>query len=210
MRIRPSGSRSSLLPASNGEFESSSAYAFLQALAAGDGGRESGLGFGLARGPAGLDPAAIGVEGAERAAAMIGASKPASRSCPVVLDPTVAASFAALIGSTLGADAVQRGRSPFAERLGEEIAGTALVLHDDGLDPDGPASSPFDGEGIPRRRSALIEDGLLRAYLYDTYTARRGGATSSGNAGRSGYRSLPSVCSLQPDRSPRSALTLWS
>ena len=53
---------------------------------------------------------------------MLGAAKPASRSCPVVLDPTVAASFAGLIGGALGADAVQRGRSPFAGRLGEEIA----------------------------------------------------------------------------------------
>ena len=176
-----------------GEFESSSAYAYLQALAEGEGGRESGLGFGLARGPAGLDPAAIGAEGAERAAAMIGARKPASRSCPVLLDPTVAASFAGLLGVTLGANAVQRGRSPFAERLGEEIASSVLALHDDGLDPAGPASSPFDGEGVPRRRTALIEDGRLRSYLHDTYTAQRAGASSTGSAGRSGYRSQPSV-----------------
>jgi PmbA protein len=176
-----------------GEFEASSAYAYLQALAEGDGGRETGLGFGMARGPAGLDPAAIGGEGAERAVSMIGARKPASRSCPVVLDPTVAAGFAGLIGSTLSAGAVQRGRSPFADRLGAEVASGALALHDDGLDPDGPASSPFDGEGVPRRRTALIEDGRLRTYLYDTYTARRGDAASTGNAGRSGYRSQPSV-----------------
>jgi PmbA protein len=177
-----------------GEYESSSAYAYLQALAEGEGGgRETGLGFGLARGPAGLDPEAIGCEGAGRAVAMIGAAKPASRSCPVVLDPTVAAGFAGLIGSTLAASAVQRGRSPFAERLGEEVASNAFALRDDGLAPDGPASSPFDDEGVPRRRTALIEDGRLRTYLYDTYTARRGGADSTGNAGRAGYRSLPSV-----------------
>lgn len=94
-------------------YESSNCFAYLQALAEGDGGRETGLGFGLARGPADLDPEAIGAEGAERAVAMIGAGKPASRSCPVVLDPTVAASFAGLIGGALGARAVQRGRSPF-------------------------------------------------------------------------------------------------
>jgi PmbA protein len=176
-----------------GEFEKSSCYAYVQALAEADGGRESGLGFGLARGPAGLDPATIGREGAQRATEMIGAGKPASRSCPVVLDPTVAASFAGLLGTALGADAVQRGRSPFADRLGDEVAGEALVLHDDGLDPDGPASSPIDGEGVPRRRTALIEGGRLRTYLYDTYTARRGGAASTGNAGRSGYRAQPSV-----------------
>ena len=176
-----------------GGFEASSCYAFLQAMAEGDGSRETGLGFGLARGPDGLEPRQIGREAAQRAVSMIGASKPDSRACPVVLDPTVAASFAGLIGSTLGADSVQRGRSPFAERLGEEVASAALVLHDDGLDPAGLASSPFDGEGVPRRRTALISGGRLRTFLHDTYTARRGGSTSTASAGRSGYRSTPSV-----------------
>ena len=176
-----------------GEYESSSCFAYLQALAEGDGGRETGLGFGLARGPGDLDPVAIGAEGAERALAMIGASKPASRACPVVFDPTVAASFAGLIGAVLGANAVQRGRSPFAGRLNEELAGEALALYDDGRDPQGAASAPFDGEGVPRRRTALIEGGRLRAYLYDTYTANREGGSSTGSASRHGYRSLPSV-----------------
>lgn len=176
-----------------GEYENSSCFAYLQALAEGDGGRETGLGFGLARGPSGLDPVAIGAEGAERALAMIGASKPASRACPVVLDPTVAASFAGLIGGALGANAVQRGRSPFAGRLEEELASEAFALYDDGRDPGGAASAPFDGEGVPRRRTALIEGGRLRAYLYDTYTANREGGDSTGSASRHGYRSLPSV-----------------
>jgi PmbA protein len=176
-----------------GEHESTSCYAYLQVLAEGDDGRETGLGFGLGRGPASLDPAAIGREGAERATAMIGAGKPASRSCPVVLDPTVAASFVALIGRSLAAGAVQRGRSPFAERVGSEVADPALALYDDGLDPEGFASAPIDGEGVPRRRTALIEGGELQTYLYDTYTARRGNASSTGNAGRGGYRALPSV-----------------
>jgi len=176
-----------------GEYASSSCYGYLQALAEGEAGRETGLGFGLGRGPAALDPAAIGREGAERAAAMIGAGKPKSRSCPVVLDPTVAAGFIALIGRALTASAVQRGRSPFAERLGEEVANPVLALHDDGLDPEGFTSAPFDAEGVPRRRTALIEAGALRTYLYDTYTANRGDAASTGNASRSGYRSQPSV-----------------
>ncbi len=178
-----------------GEYGSSSCYGYLQALAESGEGRETGLGFGLGRGPVALDPEAIGREGAERATAMIGAGKPRSRSCPVVLDPTVAASFIALIGGGLSAGAVQRGRSPFAGRVGAEVADRALVLHDDGLDPEGFASSPFDGEGVPRRRTALIEGGELRTYLYDTYTARRGGESSTGSAGRSGYRSQPSVAS---------------
>lgn len=176
-----------------GEFEASSAFAYLQALARGDGSAETGLGFGMGRGPDALEPEEIGTEAAERAVSMIGAGKPHSRTSPVLLDPTVAASFAGLIGGTLAADAVQRGRSPFAERLGDEVASDAMLLRDDGLDPEGLASSPFDGEGVPRQRTPLIEGGLLRTFLHDTYTARRGGADSTGSAGRGGYRSLPSV-----------------
>ena len=176
-----------------GEYESSDCFAYLQALAENEGGRETGLGFGLARGPDGLDPEAIGREGAERATAMIGAVKPESRSCPVVFDPTVAASFVGLIGGALGANAVQRGRSPFAELLDRDLASPALVLHDDGRDPGGSASAPFDGEGLPRRRTALIEGGRLRAFLYDTYTANRESRASTGSAARHGYRSQPSV-----------------
>jgi PmbA protein len=176
-----------------GEYSSSSCYGYVQALAEGEDGRETGLGFDLGRGPAALDPAAIGREGAQRAAAMVGAGKPGSRTCPVVLDPTVAAGFVALIGRGLAASAVQRGRSPFAERLGEEVATPVLALHDDGLDPEGFASAPFDAEGVPRRRTALIGDGGLHTYLYDTYTANRGDAASTGNASRSGYRSQPSA-----------------
>ena len=111
-----------------GEYESSSCYAYAMVLAEGEEGTETGLGFDLARGPAALDPVAAGREGAERATAMIGAGKPESRSCPVVLDPTVAASFVGLIGGVLGADAVQRGRSPFAERVGTEVGAGALTL----------------------------------------------------------------------------------
>ncbi len=191
--------------AARGEYETTSCYAYLQALAEGETGRETGLGFDLARGPGGLDPTAIGREGAERATEMIGSSKPASRNCPVVLDPTVAASFVGLLGKVLGADAVQRGRSPLAGQLGEEVAGEAFELHDDGLEPDGFATAPIDAEGTPRRRTALIEAGRLHTFLYDTYTARRGEAASTGNAGRSGYRSPPGVSASNLVVTPGSA-----
>lgn len=174
-------------------YEASSCYAYVSALAGDAASKETGLGFDLARSPAGLDPDAIGREGAERAAEMIGAAKPASRACPVVFDPMVAASFSGLIGAGLRADSVQRGRSPFAELLGDEVASEAFALHDDGLDADGLAASPCDDEGTARARTALIEGGRLRTFLYDTYTARRGGAERAGNASRGGYRTPPSV-----------------
>ncbi len=179
----------------SGAYEATYCYAYLSAIAEADGDRQTGLGFGIGRSPAALDPGAIGREAAERSTALLGAAKPASRSCPVVLDETVAASFAGFIGGVLCADAVQRGRSPFAGRLGEAIGSEALTIADDGADPAGLNSAPFDGEGTPSGRTALIEAGELRAYLHDSYTARRegDGAISTANASRAGYRSPPSV-----------------
>jgi PmbA protein len=178
-----------------GSYEATSCYAFAYAIAADNGDRETGLGFGIGRSPAGLDPEAIGREAAERGVSLLGSEKPGSRSCPVVLDQTVAASFVGFIGSTLCADSVQRGRSPFAGKLGEGIGSGALTIFDDGLDPGGLATAPVDGEGTPRARTALVESGRLATYLHDSYTARREGgeARSTGNASRGGYRSPPSV-----------------
>ena len=159
-----------------GEFEVSSAYAYLQALAEGEGGRETGLGFGLARGPAELDPVAIGEEGASRAAAMIGAAQ---------------ARFA-LLSRDPRPDRRRQLRRPDRRDPGRRF-GAARPLAvcraararrsparpycctTTGCERLGPASSPFDGEGVPRRRTTLIEGGRLLTYLHDTYTARRAG-----------------------------------
>ena len=135
----------------------------------------TGPGLGIGRDPGGLDPEAIGAEAAERALALVGARQPESRRCPVVLDAFVAASFIGFIGATLSADAVQRGRSLFAEQEGDQVADPALRLADDGTDPDGPGSAPFDGEGTPTRRTPLLEDGRLLGFLYNTRTARKAG-----------------------------------
>ena len=178
-----------------GFYEATSCYAYISAIAERDGDRQTGLGFDMGRSPAALDPEAIGREAADRSSSLLGATKPASRSCPVVLDETVAASFAGVIGEMLAADAVQRGRSPFAGRLGDTVGAPCLTLGDDGADPAGLNSAPFDGEGTPSGRTALIEAGALTAYLHDSYTARReGGQTrSTANAARAGYRSAPGV-----------------
>jgi PmbA protein len=177
----------------SGTFGASVAYSFLQAMATEDSEVQTGLGFGVSRSPADLNADEIGAEAGDEASSMLGASKPESRTCPVVLSDRVAASFAGFTGGALCADEIQRGRSPFADRLGDEVASAALRLVDDGVDPGGLASAPFDGEGTPRGRTPLLADGKLLAYLHDGYTARRGGATSTGNAARASYRSPPSV-----------------
>jgi PmbA protein len=169
------------------------AWAYASAFAGEGADLMTGLGVGLGRDPGALDPEAIGAEAAERALALVGARQPESRRCPVVLDAFVAASFIGFIGAMLSADAVQRGRSLFAGREGEEVADPALRLADAGTDPDGPSSAPFDGEGTPTGRTGLIEDGHLLGFLYDSRTARKAGRSSTGNASRGSYRTPPSV-----------------
>jgi PmbA protein len=176
-----------------GSYEESQCYAYAYAFAGQGEDLMTGMAVGVARGPESLDPEAIGNEAADRAASLHGARQPESRHCPVVLDPYVAASFASVIGGTLSADAVQRGRSLFAGKQGEQIADRRLRLVDDGLAPDGLATAPFDGEGIAQQRTPLIEDGTLRDYLFDTYTGRRGQHPSTGNGTRGSYRTPPSV-----------------
>jgi PmbA protein len=174
-------------------YEATQAWAYSSAFAGEGADLMTGMGIDMGRDPGELDPEAIGTEAAERALALVGARQPESRRCPVVLDSFVAASFIGFIGTMLSADSVQRGRSLFAGREGDEVAGQALRLADDGVDPDGPASAPFDGEGTPTGRTALIEGGRLLGFLYDTRTARRAGRSTTGNASRSSYRSAPSV-----------------
>ena len=174
-------------------FETTSAWAYASAFAGEGADLMTGLGVGLGRDPAALDAEAIGLEAADRALALTGARQPESRRCPVILDAFVAASFVGFIGGMLSADAVQRGRSLFADREGDEIADPVLRVDDDGTHADGFASAPFDGEGSPRRRTPLVRDGRLATYLFDARTARKGGRATTGSAARSSYRTPPSV-----------------
>lgn len=175
------------------EYEATAAWAYCSAFAGEGADLMTGLGVDLARDADGLDPQAIGDEAARRALSLRGARQPASRRCPVVFDPFVAASFLGFIGGMLSADAVQRGRSLFAGREGDEVAAPELRLADDATDPGGLESAPFDGEGAPSRRTPLIEDGRLASFLFDARTARKAGRASTGSAGRGSYRVPPSV-----------------
>lgn len=177
------------------EYARSDVYAYVSALAR--DGEETQTGFGLTTGRsfAELDVDAAAMEGARRAARLLGARKPATAAVPVVFDPLVTAQFLGVLASAFSAEAVQKGRSLFASRLGEQVADTGLSIVDDGRLLDGPAAAPVDDEGVPTRRTVLVERGILRRFLHDTETAARAGegTTSTGNAGRAGHRSTPGV-----------------
>ncbi|NLV72274.1 MAG: TldD/PmbA family protein [Actinobacteria bacterium] len=177
------------------EAEQSFCFGYVVAHAGHGGDRQSGLGFCLGRDPATLDSERAGRDAAERASALLGARPCPTGSYAVVFDSEVAAALLASVVQALSADAVQKGRSVLAGRLGEAVASPLLTLYDDGLAARGMATNPFDGEGVPQQKTTLFENGILRSYLHSSYTARKedGEARSTGNAGRGSYRSLPGV-----------------
>lgn len=156
---------------------------------------QTGLGFVTARDPAGLDAALAGREGAEKAVRQLGAAPCPTGRYTVVLDREVAASVLGVIAQALTAEAVQKGRSLFAGKLGKKVAAERFDLWDDGLHPEGMATSPFDDEGVPHRATPLVQHGILQGFLHDTYTAAKDGAEirSTGNAARGSYRGSPGV-----------------
>jgi len=177
------------------EAEQSFCFTYVAALAGRQGERQSGLGLSTGREPGLLDPRQAGREAAGKARALLGARPCATGSYTVVFDREVAAALLASIVHALSADAVQKGRSVFAGKLGQVVASPVLTLFDDGLAAGGMATNPFDGEGVPQQTTLLFEGGRLRSFLQSSYTARKDGeeVASTGNAVRSSYRALPSV-----------------
>ena len=163
------------------------------AMAGDDTDTQTGAGFSIGRSFTDLDIDEAARDAAERAIRLLGARQPASRRLPVVLDPHVTRSLLALVGSALSAESVQKGRSLFVGREGEDVAASRLTLVDDPTLPESFGASTHDAEGVPTRRLELVVDGRLDAFLHNAYTARRGDTTTTGSAVRGGFKSPPGV-----------------
>lgn len=164
------------------------------ALVAGEG-EDSQTGFAMKYGLkyADLDPVQIGKKAAERAVRMLGAKPVKSQRAAVVLDPYIVTNFLGLLSPALSGEAVQKGRSLFANKVGQKVASDLITIVDDGRLPGGIASAPFDGEGVPTSETVLIEDGQLKGFLHNTYTAAKAGIQSTGNGVRGSFKSTPEV-----------------
>jgi PmbA protein len=178
---------------------------YLSAMAvAGDAAEtQTGAGYSVGRSPADL----------ERATRLLGAVKPRSAHVTVVLEPRITSTLLAILASTLDGESVLKGRSLFAERLGETVSVPGFSLFDDPTDPDAYSAASYDAEGLATRRNVLLEDGVLLGFLYNTYSARRAGTTSTASAVRSGFKSAPGTGAravfLQPgSKSPEEILGL--
>ena len=130
-------------------------------------------------------PEALGRTAAERTLRRLGARKVTTQDVPVVFDPDMAASLLRSVCGAVSGSAIYRGASFLVGKLGQQVAAPGVTVVDDGRMRGSLGSRPFDGEGLPTRRTMVIENGVLASYLLDTYTGRKLGFASTGNASRS-------------------------
>jgi PmbA protein len=137
-------------------------------------------------------PEHVGKVAAQRALRRLGARKVKTQHVPVIFDPLVATSILEHIFEGVNGDSVYRGASFLAGKLGQKIAAPGVTVIDDGTIVGGFGTSPFDGEGIPTRRTVVIDNGVLTSYLLNTYTAKKLGLKTTANASR-GLAGTPGI-----------------
>jgi PmbA protein len=149
--------------------------------------------FGCGRSPSDINLGEVADKAAERSTAILGGKKIKSEVVDILMDPVVSTQFLGIIAESVKADSVQKKKSLFRDKIGEKIFSVDVNIFDDGTLPDGLSSMPFDGEGVIKGRTCVFEKGYLKTYLYNTFTARKDGTFSTGNAVRASYRSTPEV-----------------
>lgn len=154
---------------------------------------QTGFGFAVGRNTDELEIDKAARDAVDRATRLLGATKPTSRRITVVLDPYVTAQFLGIIGGTLNGESVVKGRSLFAQRLGETVASPLFTLVDDPTNPLAYTATDIDGEGLAARRNTLIDSGTLKTFVQSSYSARRMGVGTTGNGVRGGYGGSPSA-----------------
>jgi PmbA protein len=142
-------------------------------------------------------PEAVGAEAARRTLRRLGARRVPTQRVPIVFAPETARSLIGSLFEAASGDSIWRHASFLAGKLGEPIAAPALTLVDDHTmllanGAGGFGTSPFDGEGLPSRRNVVVENGVLRTYLLNTYSARKLGLKSTHNASR-GLAGAPGI-----------------
>jgi PmbA protein len=111
----------------------------------------------------------------------------------VIVDPDVGRSILGGVIGALNGERVLQGASFLKDAMDEKIASELLSIIDDGTREKGLASAPFDGEGVPTMKNTLIENGVLKSFIYNTSAAKRAGKESTGNGSRRGFTSLPGI-----------------
>ncbi len=137
--------------------------------------------FSSARTLARLDsPESIGAEAARRTLRRLNARRVATQRVPIVFAPEIARSLIGNIFEAANGDSIYRGASFWTNQLGKQVASANVTVIDDGTMPGLFGTAPFDGEGLPTRRTVIIENGILKNYLLNTYTGRKLNMPSTG------------------------------
>lgn len=138
-----------------------------------------------ARSAAGLEsPEQVGRIAAQRALRRLGARKVSTQKVPIIFEPRTARSLLGDLFDAINGSSIYRNASFLAGKLGEQVAAEGITVIDDATIPGLFGSSPFDDEGVASRRTVVIENGVLRNYLLNSYAARKLGMKSTGNASR--------------------------
>ncbi len=132
------------------------------------------------------DPKKVGAEAARRTLRQLGAKSVATCEAPVVFDPDAARSILGMLAGCVMGSSVWRKSSYLADREGTEVASSLVTVVDDPLLPRAPGSRPYDGEGLASRKNVVVEKGVLRSFLCDSYSGRKLSRPSTGNAARGG------------------------
>jgi PmbA protein len=179
-----------------GSGEATSVWMYTEPIIKEDGDQTSSYEVQLSRSLKEIDPEWIGKTSAENTLSNLGAKIIEGGVMPIVLAPfAVGTILGGGFAGAVNAEEVQYGRSYITDALGEEISTQHLRIVDDGLLKSGVASRSFDAEGHPSRRTEILDDGVLKSLLHNSYTANKDGVESTGNASRAGYAGVPSISS---------------
>ena len=168
-----------------GSYRSTSCSLSVVSVAQQNGSMERDYWYTLARGNAGLEqPEHVGRMAAERTLRRLGARKIATQNAPVIFEPRIAQGLLGSVFDAIDGESIYRKASFLADKLGQRVASENVTVVDDGTLPGLFGSSPFDDEGVPSRRTVVIDRGVLVSYLLNSYTARKLGMKTTGNASR--------------------------
>ena len=166
---------------------------YIELVAEEKGDSQMGWDFDFSRFYKDLDVPKIGKAASSKALNLLGAKSIPSFRGPVIFDNSVSCQFLGVLAPSFLAESVQKNKSMLKGRKNNKVFSDCIDVIDDGIYPGGAATKPFDGEGVTRRTTSLIKNGVLENFLYDTYCARKDKTYSTGNSSRGSIKTPPRV-----------------
>jgi len=185
-------------------YECSKITALINVLASDGNDNQSGWDFSVSRRLSDIDFISVAEGASEKALALLGSKRITSAKVPIILDPASASSFLGIFAASLSADSVQKKRSFLLDKIGKSVTSNIINIIDDGIMPWKVGTKPVDDEGVPISKKVIVSGGVLAGFIHNTYTARKQKISSTGNAVRGNFRSLPGIdvtnLYIEPDK----------